>query len=367
MRERAVGDGRALARGDDAARDGDDDGNPRRNARRRRVVAQRGTARAARSGRAAAGLAIAAVALGGMTAKFPGAAVALHDRAAVRPQSGGRRERRLHPDDAPHDRRASRAASHRRGDDGAQASRDEAPIVVRAAYVALGMVVLQLVVASSMILLHLPPVLRSLHEATGVGIWLSCFTLAYLAHRAAANHALDERVAAKSPVRIASRGASTIRHRRGAGIDVVSDAAVVESRARSWARDLVALTKPRIISLLLVTTIAPMFVAGRPSWTLVLAVFIGGYLDGRRRERGQHVHGPRHRRPDVAHAAASHPERPHAAARGAGVRHAPVDGGDVAASPRRRTCSPPRSRSPDSTSTYSYIRVGSSARRRRTS
>src|SRR3954462_4629464 len=43
-------------------------------------------------------------------------------------------------------------------------------------------------------------------------------------------------------------------------------------------RDLVALTKPRIISLLLVTTIAPMFVAGRPSWQLVLAVFVGGYL-----------------------------------------------------------------------------------------
>jgi hypothetical protein len=60
----------------------------------------------------------------------------------------------------------------------------EAPVVVRAAYVALGMVLLQLVVASSMILLHLPPVLRSLHEATGVGIWLSCFVLAYLARRA---------------------------------------------------------------------------------------------------------------------------------------------------------------------------------------
>jgi len=39
-------------------------------------------------------------------------------------------------------------------------------------------------VASSMILLHLPPVLRSLHEATGVGIWLSCFVFAYLASRA---------------------------------------------------------------------------------------------------------------------------------------------------------------------------------------
>jgi len=31
--------------------------------------------------------------------------------------------------------------------------------------------------------MHLPPVLRSLHEATGVGIWLSCFVLAYLARR----------------------------------------------------------------------------------------------------------------------------------------------------------------------------------------
>src|SRR6059058_175071 len=53
---------------------------------------------------------------------------------------------------------------------------------------------------------------------------------------------------------------------------------VAASTSRSFARDLVALTKPRIISLLLVTTIAPMFVAGTPSWTLVLVVFVGGYL-----------------------------------------------------------------------------------------
>jgi len=58
----------------------------------------------------------------------------------------------------------------------------------------------------------------------------------------------------------------------------MTDATIVETRGRSLARDLVTLTKPRIISLLLVTTIAPMFVAGRPSWTLVLAVFVGGYL-----------------------------------------------------------------------------------------
>jgi protoheme IX farnesyltransferase len=54
--------------------------------------------------------------------------------------------------------------------------------------------------------------------------------------------------------------------------------AATETKRQSFARDLVALTKPRIISLLLVTTIAPMYVAGDPAWPLVLAVFVGGYL-----------------------------------------------------------------------------------------
>jgi protoheme IX farnesyltransferase len=46
----------------------------------------------------------------------------------------------------------------------------------------------------------------------------------------------------------------------------------------SLSRDLVALTKPRIISLLLVTTVAPMYAAGSPSLWLVLLVTLGGYL-----------------------------------------------------------------------------------------
>ena len=46
----------------------------------------------------------------------------------------------------------------------------------------------------------------------------------------------------------------------------------------SLLRDLVMLTKPRIISLLLVTTVAPMFVAGNPGWLLVAVVTAGGYL-----------------------------------------------------------------------------------------
>ena len=57
----------------------------------------------------------------------------------------------------------------------------------------------------------------------------------------------------------------------------MSDVAVRPAQP-SAARDFIALTKPRIISLLLVTTIAPMYVAGHPDWRLVLIVFIGGYL-----------------------------------------------------------------------------------------
>jgi protoheme IX farnesyltransferase len=58
----------------------------------------------------------------------------------------------------------------------------------------------------------------------------------------------------------------------------VNTTTAVRAPVPSLVRDLVMLTKPRIISLLLVTTIAPMFVAGTPSFALVLAVAIGGYL-----------------------------------------------------------------------------------------
>jgi protoheme IX farnesyltransferase len=54
--------------------------------------------------------------------------------------------------------------------------------------------------------------------------------------------------------------------------------AAAETRERSFAADLVMLTKPRIISLLLVTTAAPMYIAGSPSWFTLLIVMVGGYL-----------------------------------------------------------------------------------------
>jgi len=58
----------------------------------------------------------------------------------------------------------------------------------------------------------------------------------------------------------------------------MTGAVVAKERTTSLGRDLVMPTKPRIISLLLVTTIAPMYVAGSPSLVLVLAVALGGYL-----------------------------------------------------------------------------------------
>jgi heme A synthase len=73
------------------------------------------------------------------------------------------------------------------------ARRHEAPVVVRAARIAFGFVLLQILVAGAMIGMHMPPELRSLHQAVGVGIWLSLFTLAYLARLAA--RAPDERTA----------------------------------------------------------------------------------------------------------------------------------------------------------------------------
>src|ERR1700710_2213036 len=47
---------------------------------------------------------------------------------------------------------------------------------------------------------------------------------------------------------------------------------------RQGIRDLVALTKPKVQSLLLLTTVTTMLVAGSPSIELIVATCIGGYL-----------------------------------------------------------------------------------------
>ncbi len=61
------------------------------------------------------------------------------------------------------------------------AKRRESPVVVRTVRVAFALVFLQLVIAAGMVEMHLPPVMRSLHEADGIAIWLTLFALAWLA------------------------------------------------------------------------------------------------------------------------------------------------------------------------------------------
>jgi protoheme IX farnesyltransferase len=55
-------------------------------------------------------------------------------------------------------------------------------------------------------------------------------------------------------------------------------AALPASGARQVAADLLALTKPKVQSLLLLTTVTTMLVAGSPSFALILATCVGGYL-----------------------------------------------------------------------------------------
>jgi heme a synthase len=60
--------------------------------------------------------------------------------------------------------------------------------IVRAAQSALGVVALQIVVAATLIELHLPPVLQSLHQAVGALLWVAVFTYAALARRGSVRH-----------------------------------------------------------------------------------------------------------------------------------------------------------------------------------
>src|SRR5882757_3569259 len=55
-------------------------------------------------------------------------------------------------------------------------------------------------------------------------------------------------------------------------------APVAAGGVRQVLADYVELTKPKVQSLLLLTTVATMFVAGSPSLSLVLLTCVGGYL-----------------------------------------------------------------------------------------
>jgi heme A synthase len=78
--------------------------------------------------------------------------------------------------------------------------RAEARPIRIAAWSALTIVLVQVLVAAAMIELHLPPGLRSLHQAIGTALWISVVTLAALA---SGNRGLNdiERIVYESPSR----------------------------------------------------------------------------------------------------------------------------------------------------------------------
>jgi heme a synthase len=137
---------------------------------------------------AAATLALIAVVMGGLTAKVPGGAVACLDfpLCGANPSVAG---------GAVHVQLTHRIIAfllilHLFGMLMAQRKRQSSPVVKRAVLIAFSLGVLQLLVAGAMIGMRLPPVLRSLHEATGVSIWIAAFVLAYLARIASGDAAV---------------------------------------------------------------------------------------------------------------------------------------------------------------------------------
>jgi len=133
----------------------------------------------ARSAFGAAALALVVVVMGGLTAKVPGGAVACLDfpLCGANPRVDA---------NAVHVQLTHRILAvllilHLLGMLIAQRKKQVVPVVRRALVVSFSLGILQLLVAGAMIGLHLPKVLRSLHEATGVSIWIATFVLAYLA------------------------------------------------------------------------------------------------------------------------------------------------------------------------------------------
>lgn len=136
-------------------------------------------ARAARGAIAAASLALATVLFGGLTAKIPGANSACEGfplcSGSILPASSIQHVQYTHRI------LAFLLFLHVLGLMIGFAKRGEAPVLVRTVRVAFALVCAQLAIAAAMVGMHLPPVMRSLHEADGIAIWLTLFALAWLA------------------------------------------------------------------------------------------------------------------------------------------------------------------------------------------
>jgi cytochrome c oxidase assembly protein subunit 15 len=153
--------------------------------------------RTLRSARAAVGLTLLALVVGALTANTPGAPQACLGFPWCRVAAGSGTPFWIQ---VTHRIIAFLLLGHLTGIFFASRKRDEAPVIRTATATALGLVVLQILVAAAMVEMNLPPTFRSLHQAVGTLLWLAVVALAALAaHRHGATEI--ERIAYESPSR----------------------------------------------------------------------------------------------------------------------------------------------------------------------
>src|SRR5581483_1249961 len=128
---------------------------------------------------------------------------------------------------------------------------------------------LQVLVGALQVWLRFPPLLVAGHIALAESVWGGLVVLTVLAYR--------DRLAMGLP---SDRGRALGAEERLTAVAPATPEAPVVASWRSTLADYVALTKPEIISLLLVTTVCTMFIASRsmPSLWLILWTTLGGAL-----------------------------------------------------------------------------------------
>ena len=77
--------------------------------------------------------------------------------------------------------------------------RREAALIIRAAFTAFGLVLVQLAVAAALVEMHLPALVRSLHQAVGTLVWVAVVVLAMLSRRGALGVGVPARATSPRP------------------------------------------------------------------------------------------------------------------------------------------------------------------------
>lgn len=131
-----------------------------------------------RAGRIAVGLTFAALVFGALTANVPGAPVACKGFPWCRALEGAATPVAIH---ITHRVIAFLLLGHLVGMFVGSRKRGDPPIIRRSVIAALGLVVLQVLVAAGMVEMHLPAMMRSLHQAIGTALWITVVTAAALA------------------------------------------------------------------------------------------------------------------------------------------------------------------------------------------